>query len=34
MELLCCLTIISIMAAMYISVIADAYKHIKHMLGN
>ena len=31
-ELLCCLLIISILAAMYLGVIADAFVHIKKFL--
>ncbi len=31
-ELLCCLAIISILAAMYLGVIADAFTHIKKFL--
>ena len=34
MELMCCLAIISIIAAMYLGVIGKAYQMIKRVLGN
>jgi prepilin-type N-terminal cleavage/methylation domain-containing protein len=33
MELMCCLAIISILAAMYLGAIGQAYKMIKRVLG-